>query len=207
MAFYTRNYIPVCPGDLIEAINADAGISVDCIQIINLGGSPHQSTFDFVSSLSGGQETAFDSLLSTFSCPVDNTNPVDEQDFSDSAAADPNVIWSSDKITTDFVNVPGDTMTGTLTLSSGNININTGILRVGHTHASSYKLSVQSNTDSSYIEILNSAGANKGAFFGIENYLTVNDFALYNWQGGPICFYTDTTASSENRRMVIEVCC
>ena len=60
MAFYTRNYNPTCPPELIAAINADSNISVDCIQIINLGGSPAMSSFEFVSTLSAGQEQALD---------------------------------------------------------------------------------------------------------------------------------------------------
>ena len=76
--------------------------------------------------------------------------------------------------------------------------------RVGHNFTSPYVLSVQSNSANTYIEILNSAGAGQGAFFGVENYITPNDFALYNWQGGPITFYTDTVVSSEQRRMVIQ---
>ena len=68
--------------------------------------------------------------------------------------------------------------------------------------ATSYELSVQNSTGTdTYIEILNNAGTNQGAFFGME---TANDFALYNWQGGPIIFYTDTVASSGAVRMRIE---
>ncbi len=98
MPLYSRTYNPICPGDLIAAINADAGIVVDCVQIINNGGSPVQSDFDFASTLSGPQETAFDNLLATFTCPVDNSNPVDEQDFTDTNGPDSDVIWSSERV-------------------------------------------------------------------------------------------------------------
>ena len=80
----------------------------------------------------------------------------------------------------------------------------TGDITIGHTFNSTYALSVQSNTANTYIEILNSTGAGAGVFFGIENYLTANDFALYSYQGGPITFYTDPVAGQETRRMVIE---
>lgn len=68
--------------------------------------------------------------------------------------------------------------------------------------ATSYELSVQNSTGTEcYIEILNNGGTNQGAFFGME---TADDFAMYNWQGGPILFYTDTTASSGVVRATIQ---
>lgn len=71
-------------------------------------------------------------------------------------------------------------------------------------HASSYELSVQSNSGSAYIEILNGLGAGYGAFFGLEGSGAAGDaFALYNYQGGPILFYTDTTPSSSNKVVTI----
>ena len=86
------------------------------------------------------------------------------------------------------------------------LNVDTST-RIGHNFASPYRLSVQSNTAFTYIEILNDVGTNQGAFFGIENNgpgLTDQEFTLYNWQGGPIVFYTDTAASSGQKRFVIE---
>ena len=67
---------------------------------------------------------------------------------------------------------------------------------------SPYALSVQQTGNFGYIEILTdsaNSGFNKGAFFGIEDNgpaLTDQHFTLYNWQGGPILFYTATTASA-----------
>ncbi len=87
-----------------------------------------------------------------------------------------------------------------------NLDVN-GLTRVGTNFASPYKLSVQSNTNFTYIEILNDGGFNQGAFFGIENNGPLNsdqDFTLYNWQGGPITFYTDTVPSSGQVRFQIE---
>lgn len=46
-------------------------------------------------------------------------------------------------------------------------------------YASGYELSVQSSGTFAYIEILNSAGAGLGSFFG----LSTNDFELWNYQG------------------------
>lgn len=80
---------------------------------------------------------------------------------------------------------------------------------------SGYLLSIQDqdNDGFAYIEILSDrtgsafGGASKGAFFGMEdwgNNLVDQEFALYNWQGGPIVFWTDTAASSGVRRLQIE---
>ena len=94
-------------------------------------------------------------------------------------------------------------MTATTITHTGEVDI-TGDTRIGNSFTSVYRLSVQRNAANTYIEILNSGGAGQGVFFGIENFLTAQDFALYNWQGGPIVFYTDTTASSFVRRYTIE---
>lgn len=68
-----------------------------------------------------------------------------------------------------------------------------------------YPLSIQSSATETYMEILNGAGTGKGAFFGIAGSGVDGDsFELYNYQGGPIDFYTDTAASSSpNVRMRI----
>ena len=65
--------------------------------------------------------------------------------------------------------------------------------------ASPYALSLQSSTSSTWLEILNSGGANKGAFFGITN----NDFEIWNYQAGKINFYTDTTPTNGISRFEI----
>jgi hypothetical protein len=86
--------------------------------------------------------------------------------------------------------------------TSGMLDVTGGIFRATGTliaqataftpYSSGYELSVQSASTVTYIEILNNAGANTGAFFGMEN----DNFALYNWQGSaagsgnyPIVFY------------------
>lgn len=70
--------------------------------------------------------------------------------------------------------------------------------------ASPYTFSLQSNTVDNWMEILNSGGTDKGVFFGITGSgVTGDDFELWNYQGGSINFYTDTTASSGVKRMEI----
>ena len=66
--------------------------------------------------------------------------------------------------------------------------------------SSIYPLSVQGGTAYTYLEILNSGGADKGVFFGAEN----NNFTLYNWQGGHILFYVDTLPSSGALKFAME---
>ncbi len=65
-----------------------------------------------------------------------------------------------------------------------------------------FVLSVQNIGDSgegSWIEILNSGGANQGAFFGMAG----NQFQLFNWQGGDIEFWTHPSASNGYPRFTI----
>jgi hypothetical protein len=66
--------------------------------------------------------------------------------------------------------------------------------------ATSYALSVQRNSDYSYIEILNNGGADKGAFFGME----LNQFSLYNWQGGDIEFWVDPSPSAGSVKFTMQ---
>ena len=111
--------------------------------------------------------------------------------------------------TTDFVTVATtQTVTGSKTFSSS-MQIGEGSLGSG------YLLSIQDqdNDGFAYIEILSDrvgssfGGAGRGAFFGMEdwgNNLVDQEFAQYNWQGGPIVFWTDTAPSSGIRRFQIE---
>jgi hypothetical protein len=65
-----------------------------------------------------------------------------------------------------------------------------------------FGLSVQNIGDSgegSWLEILNSGGANQGAFFGMAG----NQFQQYNWQGGDIEFNTFPTPSNGYTRVTI----
>lgn len=55
-----------------------------------------------------------------------------------------------------------------------------------------YGISVQ-NTGSQYswLEFINNGGTGKGAFFGMDT----DEFQIYNWQGGGIGFFANTSAS------------
>lgn len=68
MAIVTKTFTTTCPGDLRDAINADGAISPECIQIVSEGGAT--TDFEFVSALSGAEDTALDALLAGWSCPV-----------------------------------------------------------------------------------------------------------------------------------------
>ncbi len=70
---------------------------------------------------------------------------------------------------------------------------------VGAIGATDYALSLQNNTTSAWLEILNNGGAGKGAFFG----MTSNNFEIYNYQGGPINFFTNPSASASTLRFSI----
>lgn len=81
----------------------------------------------------------------------------------------------------------------------------TKIVKTGTPVASEYALSVQDDGVYTYIEILNGAGTGKGAFFGMQGSGADGDaFDLYNYQGGPIDFYTAPTASASYKRMSIQ---
>ena len=71
---------------------------------------------------------------------------------------------------------------------------------VGNLVDSSYTLSVQTIEGDTLIEMINDGGTGKGAFFGLNDGGGANGlgdyFTIANYQGGPIKFYTDTTASS-----------
>lgn len=70
---------------------------------------------------------------------------------------------------------------------------------VGAIGSGTYSLSLQNNSPSSWLEILNSGGVGKGAFFG----LATNAFQLWNYQAGEISFFTNTSASTGTERMRI----
>ena len=55
-----------------------------------------------------------------------------------------------------------------------------------------YDFSVQSNNTSTWLEILNNGGGDKGIFFGIKS----NDFELWSYQGGDIKFYVDPSPTA-----------
>ena len=90
----------------------------------------------------------------------------------------------------------------TILYTTGN-QIKSGRLAIGDTIVDSnylYTLSVQSNDNNTWLEILNHSGANKGVFFGIQN----NDFEQYNWQAGDIKFFTSENFSDGTERLRIK---
>lgn len=119
MALYVRAFTTTCPTALITAINDNVNITPLLIQIINTGDG--NSTFDFASSLSAGEETELDSVLAAWTCPTGAEgpdNPVDTQDFDDTEPAGPEVIWSSEKIENTFAPLTRS-LDGTLSITGG----------------------------------------------------------------------------------------
>ena len=90
----------------------------------------------------------------------------------------------------------------TILYTTGN-QIKSGRLTIGDTIVDSnypYTLSLQSNNNNTWLEILNNSGAHKGVFFGIEG----NNFEQYNWQGGDITFFTAENAEAGYARLIIK---
>lgn len=90
----------------------------------------------------------------------------------------------------------------TILYTTGN-QIKSGRLIIGDTIVDSshpYTLSLQSNNQDTFLEILNSGGVGEGVFFGINN----NDFEQYNWQGGDIVFFTAESAEAGYVRLIIK---
>ncbi len=74
---------------------------------------------------------------------------------------------------------------------------------VGAIGGEDYVLSLQNNGNSSWLEILNQGGAGQGVFFGVSDNRTANAFELWNYQAGPIDFFTSTDASDGSNRLRI----
>jgi hypothetical protein len=86
--------------------------------------------------------------------------------------------------------------------TTGN-QIKSGRLVIGDTildTSNPYTLSLQSNNQDTFLEILNSGGAGKGVFYGINN----NNLEQYNWQGGDIVFFTAENPSVGIERLYIK---
>lgn len=99
----SRTFTTTCNGALLEDINADVNISPLCEQIINDGTST--TYFYFASALNPTETTALDAKLATWVCPELPEVVTSDQLFDDDLPADPDVIWSSDKISTEISNV------------------------------------------------------------------------------------------------------
>lgn len=113
-------------------------------------------------------------------------------------------IVTSGNVSADYFIGDGSLLTGVAS-ETGWVNDSTSTntslnVNIGSYYGSDNELSVQSNNANSWLEILNSGGAGKGALLGIFN----NVFQLYNWQGGDIEFYTNTSNSTGELRMTIE---
>ena len=90
----------------------------------------------------------------------------------------------------------------TILYTTGN-QIKSGRLIIGDTIVDEnypYTLSVQSNNNNTWLEILNNSGAGEGVFFGIQD----NNFEQYNYQGGDILFFTSENVSDGLVRLTIK---
>jgi outer membrane murein-binding lipoprotein Lpp len=90
----------------------------------------------------------------------------------------------------------------TILYTTGN-QIKSGRLIIGDTIVnpnSPYTLSLQTNYQDTFLEILNNGGSDKGGFVGMNG----SDFELYNWQGGDIVFFTAENPSSGYDRLYIK---
>lgn len=89
---------------------------------------------------------------------------------------------------------------GNIQDTANGIAVRTGLAN----YSSFYQLSVQSSGTSSWIEILNGGGVNKGAFFGMAGSGADGDnFDLFNWQGGAIRFHVATVAQAVQSSMIL----
>lgn len=79
MAQYLRTFTTPCPSRLLDAINADTGITPTCLQIINYG-LDEDWIFEFDSNLgttgNPSEEAIFDALLAAWTCPPETQDPV-----------------------------------------------------------------------------------------------------------------------------------
>jgi len=95
-----------------------------------------------------------------------------------------------------------NTLSNKVIYTTGN-QIKSGRLAIGDTILNAtnpYTLSLQSNNQDTFLEILNSGGAGKGAFFGMNE----DRLELYNYQGGDILFLTSENVSEGIERLYIK---
>lgn len=153
------------------------------------GGFLIQNTTDSVPAISVGGTGVNTYNVSTGNAHIFNVNNAEE------------LRIAANRMT--FNNGSGDTYldwstNGRLDLAGNRVFINAGATVASSAitpHSTSYELSVQSNGGFTYIEILNGYGTGAGAFFGMEGTGVEGDvFSLWNYQGGPIYFYTAPTA-------------
>jgi hypothetical protein len=97
---------------------------------------------------------------------------------------------------------PGIENIENIVYTTGN-QIISGRLAIGDTILDAnnpYALSLQSNNQDTYLEILNNGGAGKGGFVGMYR----NNFELWNYQSGDIVFFTAENSSAGSERLYIK---
>jgi len=106
-----------CLSDLKIEINNNVTITTVCEDIRLDLPTTMTLTFAGTGPLSGPEDTELDSILSTFSCPTP-TNSDPEVD--DDSGPDSNILWSSQKVTDDFVDLASvQTITGLKEFKAG----------------------------------------------------------------------------------------
>jgi len=118
-----------------------------------------------------------------------------------------NLASTGSTLNTNINNLSGyiNSTSSNIVFTTGN-QIKSGRLIIGSSEAgvvdpnSPYTLSVQSNYNNTWLEILNDSGHNQGVFFGING----NDFEQYNYQGGDILFFTSENISDGLVRLTIK---
>ena len=110
MATYTRNFTTTCIGALYDDIQANSTITTDLDQIIQ-DGAAGTTDFIFVSTISTGEETELDNILSGWTCPVIGASEVRSYEFFADQFLNPT---SSDWAVTDFAPATVDTQNSDL---------------------------------------------------------------------------------------------
>ncbi len=106
-----KTFSTVCTGQLHQAIQDNVVIVTNLEQIVYAGGAT--TDFWFANALSVPEDAELDSILAGWSCAAE---PVETDGYilDDTNGPGTDIIWSSDKITGDFVEIAGDDMTGSL---------------------------------------------------------------------------------------------
>jgi hypothetical protein len=174
-------------------------ISTDCRTSWPTGSSGSSFSFPFTQTLFGSTNANSTSTLIGFtngiyslaSSTIGNGNQNGGLTISGGATTTGNAYFASNVGVGN--NAPGyrlDTANGTVRMVQSATGFSAG----------AYALSLQNDAASTWLEILNNGGANKGIFFGLNG----NNFEQWNYQGGDILFYTSTNQSSGNERLRIK---
>lgn len=86
-----------CPNDLMEAINADVGITPTILQIVNVNGT--SSIFEFDGDVDSAGASALDAILASWTCPAngETADGFEVVDGTEEQATD-DTLWSSEHI-------------------------------------------------------------------------------------------------------------